>query len=112
MNGAERSAAPADPATPADGAAPESAAATGVGRTNRAAGMSKTHTRTPMMSCAVRQSVQETSHAANGDSVSGATPTPTDTSDTARLRWRSNHAITAAIIGAKKLPAATPTISP
>ena len=38
------------------------------------------------MSCALRQSVHVISHAANGDIVIGATPTPTDTSDTARPR--------------------------
>ena len=65
-----------------------------------------------MVSCALRQSVQDTSQAANGESVSGATPIPTETSETARLRWRSNHDITAEIIGAKKLPAATPTSTP
>src|SRR5918992_3933942 len=84
----------------------------GARRTKKEAGTSSAQHRTAMMSCALRQSVQDTSQAANGESVSGATPIPTDTSDTARLRWRSNHAMTAAIIGAKKLPAAMPTISP
>src|SRR5262245_19158879 len=109
MNGAERRGAPAELCSvPTLAAWP----LTGGWRTKKAAGMSRTHTRTPMMSCALRQSVQETSHAANGDNVSGATPTPTETSETARLRWRSNQPITDAIIGAKKLPAAMPTSSP
>jgi hypothetical protein len=65
-----------------------------------------------MVSCAVRQSEPDSSHAASGEIVMGATPSPADTSDTASARWRSNQELTAAIIGAKKLPAATPTISP
>src|SRR5688572_26865488 len=105
MNGRDRSAPTCDGALADD-------AATGVDLTNSEAGISRAHTSTAMICCALRQSVQVMSHAANGERVSGATPTPTDTSDTARLRWRSNHDITDVIIGAKKLPAATPTISP
>src|SRR5688572_21419508 len=113
MKGAERSAPPTDPCVPAGrGDFAESARAAGAWRTNREAGMSGAQTRIAMMSCAERQSVHDTSHAEKGDSVSGATPTPTETSDTARLRWRSNHDITAVIMGAKKLPAATPTTMP
>jgi hypothetical protein len=52
------------------------------------------------------------SHAANGDIVIGATPTPTDTSETARPRCWVIQPITAAIIGVKKLPTATPTSRP
>ncbi len=37
---------------------------------------------------------------------------PAETSDTARLRLFSNHNVAAAIIGAKKAPAATPTRMP
>src|SRR5688572_4951650 len=101
----------AGPAAACGGAVPDGAAAGG-GRTKKEAGISNTQTRVAIMSCAARQSVHEMSQAANGERVSGATPTPTDTSDTARLRWRSNHPITAAIIGSKKLPAATPTSRP
>src|SRR5438105_8518122 len=89
-----------------------SAALPGTCRTKRDAGTSKIQTRIPIVSCALRQSLRETSHAANGEMVMAATPRPADTSDTARLRWRSNHDVTAAIIGAKKLPAAMPTIRP
>jgi hypothetical protein len=74
--------------------------------------MRSAQARPAITSCEVRQSVRATSQAANGDSVSGATPMPTDTSETARLRRRSNHDMTAEIIGAKKLPAATPTMRP
>ncbi len=52
------------------------------------------------------------SHAANGDIVTGATPTPTETSATARPRCVVIQPITAAIIGEKKLPTAMPTSSP
>src|SRR5262245_9703905 len=113
MNGAERSAPLTDPWVPsgvvASDAAPPPA---GAGRTKREAGMRSAQTRIAIVSCAERQSVHDTSHAAKGEIVSGATPTPTDTSDTARLRLRSNHDMTAASIGGKKLPAAMPTISP
>ena len=37
---------------------------------------------------------------------------PATTSDTARLRLRGSHALTAVIIGTKKLPADRPMISP
>ena len=52
------------------------------------------------------------SHAANGDMVIGATPTPTETSDTARPRCALIQPMTAAIIGEKKLPTAMPTSRP
>ncbi len=54
----------------------------------------------------------ETSHAAKGDMVIGATPMPADTSDTARLRCVSNQPVTHAIIGAKIAAVAPPTIRP
>ena len=62
-----------------------------------------------MTSCALLQSVCVTSHAAKGESVIAH---PTDTSETASAWRRSNQDITAAIIGAKKLPTATPTRMP
>jgi hypothetical protein len=37
---------------------------------------------------------------------------PADTSETARPRCRSNHDAVVAITGAKKLPAATPIMTP
>ena len=52
------------------------------------------------------------SHAANGDMVIGATPTPTETSETARPRCSAIQPMTAAIIGVKKLPTAIPTNKP
>ena len=60
----------------------------------------------------VRQSWTVTSHATNGDMVSGAMPMPADTSDTARLRWVSNQPVTHAIIGAKIAAVAAPTMIP
>src|SRR5687767_4266425 len=110
-NCGERSASATPPKGPS-AAAPAASAVRGAGRTKNAAGTSSAHARTAMVSCALRQSVQDTSQAANGESVNGATPIPTETSETARLRWRSNHDITAEIIGAKKLPADTPTSTP
>ncbi len=74
--------------------------------------MSVAHTSTASTTCALRQSICVMSHAANGDIVIGATPTPTETSDTARPRCSSIQPITAAIIGVKKLPMAMPTSRP
>jgi len=54
----------------------------------------------------------EISQRANGEIVIGATPMPADTSETARLRFCSNHAVAAAIIGVKKALAARPTRMP
>src|SRR3954463_8924830 len=88
------------------------ATSAGAERTNNAAGMSVPHTSAAMIIWAVRQSTCVMSHAAKGETVMGATPTPTDTSETARLRWRSNHELTVEIIGAKKLPVAIPTRTP
>ncbi len=48
------------------------------------------------------------SQAANGAIVIGATPTPTETSDTARLRCFSNQPVTAAISGGEEAAATDP----
>src|SRR5881628_1371502 len=75
-------------------AVPAAGAAEGAAdRTKKAAGTSVAHTSAARIACAVRQSTTPSSHAAKGESVMGATPTPTDTSDTARLRRRSNHEV-------------------
>jgi hypothetical protein len=42
----------------------------------------------------------------------GATPIPAETSETASPRFSSNHAVVAAIIGAKKALAESPTTMP
>src|SRR5438105_2521161 len=89
----------------ATGAAPDA----GRRRTSIAAGISSTQARTPIANMAVRQPYAEISQRANGEIVSGATPIPAETSETARLRWVSNQAVAAAIIGAKKALAARPT---
>ena len=81
-------------------------------RTSRAAGISRIQATTPMIIIAVRQSYAESSQAAKGEIVIGATPMPADTNETARLRLVSNHAVAAATIGAKKAPAASPTRMP
>jgi hypothetical protein len=52
------------------------------------------------------------SQRAKGEMVIGATPMPAETSDTARPRFLSNHAVVAAVIGAKKVLAAMPTRMP
>ena len=62
----------------------------------------------PMTSIAVRQSYVVMSQRANGEIVIGATPMPAETSETARLRCVSNHAVVSAIIGAKNVLAARP----
>ena len=66
----------------------------------------------PMTSIAVRQSYVVMSQRANGEIVIGATPIPAETSETARLRCVSNHAVVSAIIGAKNVLAARPTRMP
>jgi hypothetical protein len=66
----------------------------------------------PIAIIATRQSYVEISQRANGEIVIGATPMPAETRETARLRLLSNHLVVAAIIGAKKLPAARPTSTP
>src|SRR6185295_8869761 len=81
-------------------------------RTNSASGTSVAHTTTARTTCAARQSICVMSQAAKGDIVIGATPPQTDTRDTARPRCSVIHPLTAAIIGEKKLPTATPTTSP
>src|SRR5581483_8424574 len=103
MNGVERSAVPT--AIGRCGTAcelPAAAALCGAGRTKSAAGTRSTQAAMPMASCADRQSVLASSQAANGETVSGATPTPAETSDNARLRRSGSQALTAVIIGTKK----------
>jgi hypothetical protein len=91
---------------------PDPAATAGGARTNSAAGINTISAAIPMISCEVRQSCDEISHAANGETVTGAIPMPAETSETARLLWVSNQPVTVAISGAKMAPAATPTNSP
>ena len=112
MNGAETNALRRVMGGPS--AVPCSAAAVAAGgrRTKSAAGTSVTQTSTARTSCALRQSICVISHAANGDMVIGATPTPTETSETARPRCSVIQPMTAAIIGVKKLPTATPMSRP
>ena len=110
-NGAEKNASRRLVRGPSAAADPAAAAAGGR-RTKSAAGTRVAHTSTAMTSCAARQSICVMSHAANGDMVIGATPTPTETSDTARPRCSLIQPMTAAIIGEKKLPTAMPTSRP
>src|SRR5690349_514881 len=113
MKGVERSAVPT--AIGGSAAAPElpaAAALCGAGRTKSAAGTRSTHAAMPIASCADRQSVFASSQAANGETVIGATPTPAETRETARLRRSGSQALTAVIIGTKKLPADRPTMRP
>ena len=79
---------------------------------NHTAGSSTTQAPIPTSSCAVRQPYSVTSQPASGAMVIGATPMPAETSATARLRCLSNDAAVAAMMGAKKLPAATPVSTP
>src|SRR5260370_38809800 len=92
-------------------AAPSFAALDGR-RTSSAAGINSTHAAIPMVIIATRQLYVEISQRANGEMVIGATPIPAETRETARLRLLSNHLVVAAIIGAKKLPAARPATTP
>lgn len=66
----------------------------------------------PIASIAVRQSYSLINQRANGEMVIGATPMPAETSETARLRCRSNQPVVSAIIGAKNVLAASPTRMP
>src|SRR6478609_4373882 len=108
----------ASPTVISDGGAPSPAAATGgcesAGgrRTRSATGIMMTATTSATICIAVRQSWLETSQAASGAIVIGATPMPADTSDTARPRWVSNQPVTVAIIGAKIAAQEAPTSRP
>ena len=81
-------------------------------RTSSDAGISSAAAATPMISCAVRQPWFAMSQLANGATVIGATASPAETSDTANARCLSNHNVTVAIIGAMKLPPASPISTP
>src|SRR5688500_3889513 len=80
--------------------------------TKKDAGTSSAHAIKPMINMTVRQSVRSSSHVASGEMVTGATPTPAETSDTARLRRVSNQPVTAAIIGAKNALTDSPMRKP
>src|SRR5678815_4510889 len=99
MNCRERKACASEVIEPAasPGAAAPAVASTGRCRTRNDAGISNTHASTPMSNIAVRQSYAVISQRANGEIVSGATPMPAETSETARLRCVSNHAVVAAV---------------
>src|SRR3954452_20084060 len=62
----------------------EGAAGCGAGRTRNEAGISSAEATVPITSIAVRQSYVVISQLANGATVSGATPMPADTRETAR----------------------------
>src|SRR5687768_14534387 len=87
-------------------------AGAGAARTNQTAGRVSAQDSTPTISSVLRQSCCVTSQATSGDIVIGATPTPAETSDMARLRRRSNDEAVAAITGAKKLATAMPSSTP
>jgi hypothetical protein len=61
---------------------------------------------------ALRQPSASISTVASGVMIIGATPAPSETSDTARLRFRSNQPRVVAISGAKKAPPEAPTSPP
>lgn len=65
-----------------------------------------------MMAKTLRQSVVSIKAAAKGDIVTGASPIPAETSDTAKARRVVNQPVTTAIIDAKKAAAAPPASSP
>src|SRR5262249_52436394 len=72
----------------------------GAGRTRKQAGIRSAQAAMPITSIAVRQSYAVISQLADGAIVSGATPMPAETSDTARLRCFSIQALATATIGA------------
>src|SRR5262249_3426173 len=76
------------------------AARCGAGRTRKHAGIRSTQAAIPITSIAVRQSYVVISQLADGAIVSGATPMPADTNETARLRCFSIQALATATIGA------------
>src|SRR3954467_6562670 len=81
-------------------------------RTSSDTGIMMSATTAAMHCIALRQSQVETSQAASGDIVIGATPMPAETRETARLRWVSNQPVTVAIIGAKIAAQEAPTRRP
>src|SRR6266702_1954586 len=115
MNCGERSASPIDIsacAAPSPDGATGGCASAGGRRTSSDTGIMMAPTTSATICIAVRQSWLETSQAASGAIVIGATPMPADTSDTARLRWVSNQPVTVAIIGAKIAEQEAPTSRP
>src|SRR3984885_11117651 len=81
-------------------------------RTKSDTGTSTDTTSTATICSTCRQSCTLASRATHGDIVRGATPNPTDTSDTARLRCVENQPVTQAMIGAKIAEVARPTNNP
>src|ERR1700733_256372 len=81
-------------------------------RTKSDTGTSTDTTSTATICSTCRQSCTLASRATHGDIVRGATPNPTDTSDTARLRCVENQPVTQAMIGAKIAEVAKPTNNP
>ena len=76
------------------------------------AGTRTATTSTATICSTCRQSCESARCATHGDMVSGATPKPAETSDTARLRCVENQPVTHATIGAKIAEVATPTSRP
>src|SRR4051812_41277304 len=91
MNGRDRKACIAPAGSPPDAPGAGAAIAGGADRMHSAAGSNSPSAPPPTPNCPVRQSWGAPSPAANGEIVIGATPTPADTSETARLRCLSNH---------------------
>src|SRR5882672_8722642 len=115
MNCGDRTASPTDisaggPSSAGPAAFP--AASAGGRRTSSDTGIMMAATIPATISMVVRQSWPATSQATSGAIVMGAIPMPADTSETARLRWVSNHPVTQAIIGAKIAAIAPPTRTP
>ena len=101
----------ARPAVPADVSA-RRPSPPGGSRTNSAAGTMMSHASSPITSIAVRQSKVVMSQRASGAVVVEPSPSPAETSATARLRRCVNQRVVVAVIGAYRLPAAKPTITP
>ncbi len=105
-----RASAPPPPLGPVPAGA--SAATAGGRRISSAAGTITITAPMAIHSMALRHPYVSIRRLANGVITIGATPPPTDTSDTARLRCLSNQPSVVEMIGAKKAPPAAPTMPP
>src|SRR3954471_21623946 len=80
----------------------------GAGRSSTAAGRITPQAMTPRANMAKRQSCVTISQRASGATSVVPSARPAETSDTARLRWRTNQLAAAAVNGTYMAPAARP----
>src|SRR5687767_10546938 len=88
------------------------ASAAGAGRMRNAAGRMRRGAAMAIVIIALRQPLASMRMVASGVKIIGATPTPIETSETARPRCLSNQARVVAVIGAPNKPTAAPSRPP